>query len=143
MSNNPLPQLKGGREMRFHLGDVLSITTGICLSPSKPVISGVYKILNFLTGDTLYTHQLGRATDECKPWILRRHPELAGIKVPKLTPETYKDWLDRQVAKYGEWFDLEPIPKDEHRVINPLTELEDMVGKDKIIAITTDGDLHD
>lgn len=120
---------------KFHLGDVLSITTGICLSPSKPVISGVYKILNFLTGDNIYTHQIGRATEECKPWLLRRHPELAEVVVPELTPETYRGWLDEQIAKYGEWFDLEPIPKDEHREIDPLEELEGMVGKDKVIVV--------
>lgn len=45
---------------RFHLGDVLSITTGHLLSPRH--MEGVYEILNHMTGDQLFTHQLPRAS---------------------------------------------------------------------------------
>ena len=44
----------------FPLGVVLSITTGKLLCP----IGDVYDILNFLTGDNLFTHQLPRAMRE-------------------------------------------------------------------------------
>ena len=57
---------------QFHLGDVLSVTSDFLLSPRK--IDGVYDILNYMTGDDLYTHQLPRASKECKPWLLRKHP---------------------------------------------------------------------
>lgn len=42
----------------FHLGDILSVTTGCLLSPRR--MEGVYDILNFMTADNLFTHQLGR-----------------------------------------------------------------------------------
>lgn len=58
----------------FHLGDVLSITTGVLVSFRS--MEGIYDILNFMTGDDLFTHQLPRATDECKPHLLEQFPEL-------------------------------------------------------------------
>ena len=60
---------------QFHLGDVLSITTGRLVSPRH--IDGVYDILNFMTGDNLFTHQLPRASDECKPYLVEQFPQLA------------------------------------------------------------------
>ena len=62
---------------KFHLGDVLSITTGRLVSPRH--MDGVYDILNFMTGDNLFTHQLPRASDECKPHLLAQFPQLAEV----------------------------------------------------------------
>lgn len=50
----------------FHIGDILSVTTSRLVSPSH--IDGVYSILNWMTCDNLYTHQLPRAADECAPF---------------------------------------------------------------------------
>lgn len=36
----------------FHIGDVLTVTTGRLVSPRH--MYGVYEILNFLTGDRLH-----------------------------------------------------------------------------------------
>ena len=47
----------------FHIGDILSVTTGRLVSPRR--MDGVYDILNFMTGDNLFTHQLPRAAREC------------------------------------------------------------------------------
>ena len=46
-------------------------------------MDGIYDILNFLTGDNLYTHQLPRAMRECEPWL---RAQLA----PKLFPGHYQ-----------------------------------------------------
>lgn len=46
------------------LGDVLSVTQDALVSRSH--IGGVYEILNFMTGDNLFTHQLPRAAAECQ-----------------------------------------------------------------------------
>ena len=73
---------------KFHLGDVLSTTTERLVSPRH--ISGVYDILNFMTGDDLFTHQLPRASEECKPYLLEQFPQLD-------TPE-----MDFAVAELGE-----------------------------------------
>ncbi len=106
--------------MKFHLGDVLSITTGRLVSPRK--IGGVYAILNFMTGDNLFTHQLPRACDECAPELLRQHPQLAAVVVPDLTPETWRAWLDGQATVFGEELEVAPLSLHQHERRDPVEE---------------------
>lgn len=43
----------------FHVGDVLSAMTGTLVSPT--MMTGVDQIMDYLTGESLFTHQLVRA----------------------------------------------------------------------------------
>ena len=120
--------------MKFHLGDVLSITTGILLSPDG--MNGVYRILNHMTGDDLFTHQLPRAAEECRPTLREQHPALAGIEPPELDGEAAAmAWLAEQVTEYGEMFDVEPLSAGDHMRINPLAELSMMAPHMEIIPV--------
>ncbi len=93
----------------FHIGDVLSITTGCLVSPRK--MEGVYDILNFMTGDNLFTHQLPRASDECKPYLFKQYPQLKDVvDASSVTPENWQEWIDQQVARFGENLTVCPIP---------------------------------
>jgi hypothetical protein len=58
----------------YHISDVLTVTTGRLVSNRH--IDSVYDILNFLTGDELFTHQLPRASRECEPWLKAQYPQL-------------------------------------------------------------------
>jgi hypothetical protein len=109
--------------MQFDLGDVLTITTGRLVS--RDHIDGVYRILNHMTGDNLFTHQLPRAMDECRPDLLRQHPDLAAITVPDGidSAETCAAWLDSLEPVYGSVRDVEPLHPDDHTQIDPLAEL--------------------
>ena len=109
---------------KFHLGDILSITTGRLLSPRH--VEGIYDILNYMTGDNLFTHQLPRASDECKPYLFMEMPWLRGIDASSVTEHNYKEWLNEQVKKYGEYHDVQPIAGEDHEVIDPLDELRQM-----------------
>jgi hypothetical protein len=115
----------------FTLGQVLTITGEKLLCE----VGDVYDILNFMTGDGLYTHQLPRARDECKPWVLRQHPQLEGIDSNAVTPETYRQWLSEQVELLGNAFELEPIPADDHERRNPIEELVEMVGPERVVVL--------
>lgn len=120
--------------MRFHLGDVLSVTTERLLSPDG--IDGLYRILNYMTGDKLYTHALPRASRECAPYLQAAFPALAAETASDVTRENWRDWLAAAVLKYGEWFDVVPLPANVHEVIDPISELSEMgVHPDKIITI--------
>lgn len=142
---------------KFHIGDVLSVTTGRLLSPEH--IGGIYKILNFLTEDNLFTHQLPRATRDCRPWLLRRHPWLDDPKINTLAVgelasmlETVENddvralitgWLSKLTSggfdiDVPEYLDLTPIPRDDHAVVDPVEELELMVDPEKIIVVDVD-----
>jgi hypothetical protein len=113
---------------RFHLGDILSVTTGYLVSPRH--MDGIYDVLNWMTGDNLFTHQLPRASDECQPHLLAQHPDLASVDVPDFDGVSRDDvkaavevWLSEQVALFGEYRDVAPLADEDHTTINPLVEL--------------------
>ena len=124
---------------QFHLGDILSITTDVLLSPR--LIEGVYDILNYMTGDTLFTHQLPRAGRECKPWLLRQHPQLNGVEYPEdPKPADPFEWLEAQCAIYGDMLPVDPIPADDHTRKDAVDELAEMIGPEKIIVVKTESE---
>jgi hypothetical protein len=144
----------------FHVSDILTVTTGRLVSSRH--VEGVYDILDFLTGDQLFTHQLGRAMKECEPWLrsqfpylMPEHPPIAKAlaALPKLLAldgddqdakkHTIEDWVYaiRHDVKFPETIpEMLPVYEmgaDMHTHIDPVEELEAMVGKDKIIVLPT------
>jgi hypothetical protein len=119
---------------QFHLGDVISITTGCLMSPRH--IEGVYDILNFMTRDNLFTHQLGRAAEECKPHLLRQHPQLATIDIEHVTADNHSEILAGLCAEYGETLLVTELPEHSHEFIDPMSELVEKVHPDNIVTVT-------
>lgn len=137
----------------FHISDLLSITTGRLVSSRH--MDGVYEILNFLTGDNLFTHQLPRACEECSPWLRTQFPQLFPDN-PRM--EAWLAGLDNKLATEGRgadviaaWVQLvrvgaelpEVVPvyemgADMHTHIDPLQELESMVGPDRVLSVKLD-----
>lgn len=118
----------------FDLGTVLSITSGKLLTS----IDNVYKILNFMTGDSLYTHQLPRAGRQCEGPIKALYPKLVTLSAKaesEVTTENWKTWLANAVEEHGDEFDIVPLLMYTKR--EPLSELAEMVDPDKIIVVAT------
>lgn len=124
---------------RFHLGDVLSVTTGCFVAPSG--IDALYELLNFMTGDNLFTHQLPRASEECAPEILRQHPDLAEVRVPGEFDDEAAvwAWLQEQCERFGTWREITPLRPEDHTRINPLAELQMMRPGMPVIEVHVDG----
>ena len=104
----------------FHLGDILSITTGRLVSPRH--IDGVYDILNWMTGDNLMTHQLPRACGECEGPLRAQHPDLAEITVPDELDSEAKvlEWLGTITSRYSE--KRCPLPRSPQRTTPASTQ---------------------
>lgn len=119
---------------RFHLGDVLSMTTGKMLSPSH--MGGIYRIAQHLAGEPIWTHQLGRVMTECRPHLLEQFPALAAVTGDEVTAENHAAWLAARVAEHGEWLDVASMPEHAHESIDPTSELAEKVHPDKIVTIT-------
>lgn len=117
----------------FHIGDILSVTTGRLVSPTH--MEGVYNILNFMTGDSLMTHQLGRAAGQCKPHLLTQHPQLEEVDASGVNEKNWKGWLGRQAVKYGAELPVEALPLKDRVVLDHIKELEDTYPGKKIISI--------
>lgn len=117
----------------FHLYNILSISTGK-LSPFR--MDGVYKILNYMTGDDLSTTQLPRVADECKPYLLMEMPWLAAIDASAVNRSNVDTWFAKQVELYGEWHEVRPIHPEDHLIIDPVEELKQMgIDDDDIIEV--------
>jgi hypothetical protein len=118
----------------FDLGDVLSISDGRLVSPRH--MEGVYDILNFMTGDNLFTHQLPRALRVCQPALLWQHPQLANVdRETELTPETFLPWLAVQKRIYGETLPVQTLAAQKWVHVDPVLEAEAIIGKDRVITV--------
>lgn len=114
---------------KFDVGDVLSITTGCVVSPRG--MDGIYDILHFMTGDSLFTHQLVRAASAAAPVLLTRFPQLVKVKKPCfLFPDGSP--REEQEAMVSAWvreqgldreFEIEPLPAGTYISMNPMSEL--------------------
>lgn len=137
----------------FPLRVVLTVTTGRLLTepkgPDDNGISALYEILNWITGDSLFTHQLPRAEESARPWLLKCFPELAPasgcldnldgwLKADRTGgQEGIKMWLTELRMMFPELkenYQIEPMPEG-WTTIDPMIELESMVSKEKIIKV--------
>ena len=108
---------------QFELGDVLTITTGRLVASRH--IEAVYDLLGFMTGDTLWTHQLPRVAEECKPHLVAQHPWLAEVEPPDDlgSREKCDGWVASVAATHGTHVAVEPLAAEDHTHIGPLDEL--------------------
>lgn len=117
----------------FHIGDILSITTGFLVSPRR--MDGVYDILDYMTGEDLFTHQLPRAAETCRPSLREQHPDLAAVETPEHFdgPEHADRWLGALVLEYGETRPVAPLAHGEYQARNPIQELVEMTDGEVIV----------
>ncbi len=115
----------------FHIGEVLSITTGRLLSLQG--MKGLYDILNFMTGDSLFTHQLPRAGERCQPALFAQYPELKNVDVEGVNPENFPSKLLEFTEQYGEYLAVISLDEWEHK--DPYGEAVETKGKDRVIVV--------
>jgi hypothetical protein len=88
----------------FHLGDVLSITTGMLVSPRY--MDGVYDLVGYLTSNQPDLTELSASMAKCRDYLLRRHPALAALDTSNLQFENWRNWLHSQQLGIGEWIEV-------------------------------------
>jgi hypothetical protein len=117
---------------KFHLGDVLSLTGDKLVSPR--MMGGVWDLANYMTHDSLYTHQIIRALKVCGPWLLSQFPQLREVDDSSVTGENALQWLDVQIAKFGEYLLVEPLPEGVWQHQDPVEELKRIIPGAKVIV---------
>lgn len=134
----------------FHISDVLTVTTGRLVSSRH--MDGVYEILNFLTGDNLFTHQLPRAMRECDPWLRTQFPQLfpdngrIAAFLAKMDEESVKTeasiaaWVEsvRVAFLLPEMLPVYEMGADMHTHIDPVEEAKAMFGDNRVISVAVD-----
>lgn len=125
----------------FHIGDILSVMTGRLVSPDH--IGGVYRLCDFMTGESLMTHQLPRVTEECEPFLREQFPDLAAIEIPDDFGGSQAEvlgWLDRQVEVHGATRDVAQLATGDHTHIDPLAEIAMMRPDLPVIGVVVGDD---
>ena len=143
----------------FSLRTILTVTTGRLLTKGKTErdngIGDLYEILGWMSGEKgLFTHQLPRVGEECKPWLLKWFPKLAVYGVQS-SLDSLDKWLNscKKSGDYGvgidmwltemkmmfpdvkDEYEVGKIPEENHKQINPMEELVAMVGDKQIITV--------
>ena len=115
----------------FPTRDVMSTVTGMLMGD----IGGVYEVLNWMTGEPVFTHQIPRISREAEPVILAMHPTLqqAVSEAAQVTPENALQWRETWEHRYGPTIAVPKFSADTHQHIDPMSELAEKVQPDKII----------
>lgn len=123
----------------FKLRTILTITTGCLLTerkgPQDNGISDLYELLEHMTGTPPFTHQLGRFSEECKPFLLEQFPEMNRADIETLNSlegepyERVEAFLKLCTSEWGmkDTYVIEPLPQGTHDEKNPILELAEMM----------------
>lgn len=117
----------------FPTPDVCSAATGYLVS----TMDGVYRVLSFMDGESVYTHQIPRISREAQVAVIQQHPAFAETvaEAKQVTAENYRDWVARWIERHGETIDLEPMTAGEHERIDPISEVAEKVHPSRIAVV--------
>ena len=125
--------------MRFHISDVLTVITGYHLS--RDGVAGVYRILNYMTGADIYTHQIPRALASCAPVLKAQFPHLAEAETQWSGASTQEDCAAWVAQFEPEYLDVRALDTCENR--DPIAEAIGMMGDvTRVIPIRPDDPLN-
>ena len=130
---------------QFHIGAIISIVDGRLVGKNR--MNDVREILNYMTDDSLFTHQLLRAGTECAPILVNALGATIDFDQIKTSlDEVMKnstddnrgdkigEWLEQQAELYGA---LHNVPKcTNYEAKDSLAELAEMIPPEKIIVAT-------
>lgn len=113
----------------------MSTVTGILVSENG--IGCVYEVLNWMTGESVFTHQISRISREAVPVILALYPDMqiAIDEAEQVNSENWRDWLATWKGRYGDEIAVPVMNIAEHERIDPVSELAEMVPPDRVITI--------
>jgi len=134
----------------FHISVVLSLTTHRALCEPEET----YKLLDFLTGDEIYSTQLPRVWREVDPWLAAQFPQLMGNspamarhiaslvtsiggKTLSFSDPIITEWVASVCAAMGlpEMIPVYEMPDDMHLHIDNIEETKAMVGDNNVTVI--------
>lgn len=124
-------------ERSFHLGDILTVVTSKLLSPEG--MDGLYAFLNYMADDLVFTNQIPRVMDECRPHILQQYPQFEELDGSSINRETCKDWLNEQITKFGEYLTIKPLISGIHVYRDAAEEMEEQAPHAKVLSFDVGG----
>ena len=114
--------------MKLTTGQVLTITTGKLACE----MGEVYEALDGLTGDSLMTHQLPRASEYAKPHVEKACPWSTDVPALVLDESdregSVKAWIAGISEEVGEVHEVPDLSED-WEARDPIAELVEMMGE--------------
>lgn len=116
--------------------DALSAITGVLVTPRG--IGAACEVLDFMTGEGLYTHQLPRVGREAQAFMVKRIPTLLTTceEAKQVTRENYRDWQTVWLARHGETMTIARMGIEDHEPIDALSELAEMIPPERRVIVT-------
>ena len=123
----------------FTTAQILNVTTGLLITK----MDDIYEILNFLTQDELYTHQIPRALTICTPSLREQLPEFYSTKMmlaekhlretlTRVPKEDVVGIIETFIEKTEQFLGTKTVtiePIKDYTPINPIVEMVDMMNK--------------
>jgi len=94
---------------RFHISDILSVTTGRIVSQNY--VDGLYRVVNYMTESRVSARQLDIARQVCAKYLLQAMPELKDVNPNEVTEDNYTDWIQLQEQRFGDHVFVKPLPE--------------------------------
>ena len=119
--------------MKFDIGTILSVAHSKLLTE----IGNVYKILNFMLDDNLFTNQLPRAGRFCAKFLITQHLQLENWAEfdEQITPENYKEYLEKAKTMFGKELEISKVPSGVWSYKDPTDELKEHFAEENIIKV--------
>jgi hypothetical protein len=114
--------------MKFKTSEVLSGATGTLFCQME----GVQRLMNFITGDNLFTHQLPRAFKFASPILMDQFPWIKATGYEQVGTENWQAFLSEVEAKYGAELDVHPALANSWLAMDPVQELSTMMGRNEV-----------
>ncbi|RKD69019.1 hypothetical protein [Rhizobium sp. WW_1] len=124
-----------GKTKSFPIDAVMSTITGVLVSENG--IGCIYEMLNWMTGDSVFTHQIPRISREAVPVMLAIYPEMQAAidEAKQVNGDNWREWLTTWRQRYGDEIAVPVMNIAEHERIDPLSELAEKVSPDRIITL--------
>lgn len=106
----------------FHITEIISVITGKMVATSH--MDGICRLLEFMCGEPIYTHQIPRAIRECSPYLVEQFPVLATETADGVTEELLEEWAASMEENYGKVMPVRPLLRSAHHSIDAISELQ-------------------
>lgn len=117
----------------FPTDAVMSALTGVLVSEKG--IQSVYEVLSWMTGELVFTHQLGRISDEAIPVMVRMDPtiQLAINEAERVNRDNWREWLAVWKDRYGDEIAVPVMTIAEHERVDAKSELAEKIHPNRIL----------
>lgn len=115
---------------RFHIGDILSVTSGVLVAPRGMV--GVHDLLSYMIGvpdGRLPDTEMPKVANIATPLLRQQHPDLEAIVIPDMRgDEAVDSWVGGIAIKYGETRLVLPLKHGSYQPKNATEAMADAIG---------------